>query len=47
VSGVDTLICIALVAFNADAFEIEVLFAANISFFQNLDVGLAKSKIFS
>ena len=39
-------ICIEGDKRNANAFEIEVLLAANISFFQNLDVGLAKSKIF-
>jgi hypothetical protein len=43
VSRIDTLICIALVAFNANAFEVEILFAMHISLFQDLDIGLAKS----
>jgi hypothetical protein len=47
VAWIDTFICVALVAFNANAFEIEILTAVNVGFFQDLYIGLAECKIFS
>ena len=45
---IDSLIGVALFTFDANAFEIEILtLPIHAGFFQHLDVGLCKSKLFS